>query len=709
MPGVVRPKTGQAPAGGVINLNCNWAAEQLMAQTADETGTDVLIVSEPATHYDDEDRWVFSTDRKAAVGIAQHSSLSHDGHGSGEGFAWFSFRELTVLSCYWRPGFTIQDFAQFLGNLEDAVRARGDSQIVLAGDFNGWNVEWGSRVSNPRGCLLSDLAVSLGLILANQGVAPTFVRGAATSIIDAGIADFPAAPVTDWSAASSAAVMDIFESFDLTRNELVFTRAVPEFTLEELGRASKRLTTRRAPGPSGIPNEVLRALLNTYPRKVLGLLNNCLRALTFPSCWKRARLVLLRKGPDKPPEAPSSYRPIFMLDTTAKLLERLLLQLLEEHLDAYGGRRRAQNQYGFRNGIGTETAIAKVLELAELAATGPGQKNLCVLVALDVKNAFNTLRWPVIDEALRMKKTPEYLVEMFRSWLSDRTLLTGEEMAPRSVTCGIPQGSVLGPALWNVAYDGLLGIRVPPGVHLVGFADDLAVIGVARTGPLLEEALNPTLAAINEWMLQRGLQLAHHKNEAALLTNRRAFTPPRLEVGGHPINITKSLRYLGVTLDQRLNFAPHVDTVAKKAARSGAALARLMPTIRGPDQSKRRLLNTVVDSQLLYAAPAWISRVAVVARTRASLIRPQRSAALRTIRAYCTVSDEAALVLASTVAANLLGLERMRIGKPPAILVKPSEGNSFVDTVRAVRSCGLNVKDMGASVSMRETQYSGPY
>ncbi|KAL4097010.1 hypothetical protein QTP88_021853 [Uroleucon formosanum] len=49
--------------------------------------------------------------------------------------------------------------------------------------------------------------------------------------------------------------MNIFEAFNLTRNELVFTRAVPEFTFEELGKATKRLPARRAPGPSGIPNE----------------------------------------------------------------------------------------------------------------------------------------------------------------------------------------------------------------------------------------------------------------------------------------------------------------------------------------------------------------------------------------------------------------------------------------------------------------------
>ncbi|KAF5187399.1 reverse transcriptase [Thalictrum thalictroides] len=384
-----------------------------------------------------------------------------------------------------------------------------------------------------------------------------------------GIADFlfPAAPITDWSVAPSAAVNNIFEAFDPILNDIIFTRVIPEFSIDELKKAAKRLPAGKATGPSGIPNE-------------------------------RARLVLLRKGPDKPPEAPSSYRPICMLDTPGKLLERLLLQRLETHLDAHGGRRRATNQFGFRKGVSTESAVARVLEIAALAASGRGQKDLCILVTLDVKNAFNTLRWPVIDAALRSKNTPEYLVEMFRSWLSDRSLLTGADLAPRPVTCGVPQGSVLGPALWNVSYDGLLEMQVPPGVHLVGFADDLAVIGVARTGPLLEAALNPTLAAIDQWMQQKGLQLAHHKSEAVLLTKRRAFEPPRLEIGGHPIRIEKSLRYLGVILDQRLTFGPHVDTVAKKAARSAAALARLMPNVQGPGQWKRRLLATVVESQL---------------------------------------------------------------------------------------------------------------
>jgi hypothetical protein len=138
-------------------------------------------------------------------------------------------------------------------------------------------------------------------------------------------------------------------------------------------------------------------------------------------------------------------------------------------------------------------------------------------------------------------------------------------MTERAVTCGVPQGSVLGPTLWNAAYDDLLKLDLPQGVQLVGFADDLAVVGRARTGPLLEAIMNPALDAIDRWMRGRGLELAHQKSEAVMLTRKWSYTPPRLRVGDHYIALARELRYLGVRMDCRMTFVDHVQMAGKKA------------------------------------------------------------------------------------------------------------------------------------------------
>jgi len=135
---------------------------------------------------------------------------------------------------------------------------------------------------------------------------------------------------------------------------------------------------------------------------------------------------------------------------------------------------------------------------------------------------------------------------------------------------------------------------VPSGVHLVGFAYNLAVVGVARTGRQLEDAINPVLGAIDNWMSPRGLELVHQKSEAIMLTRRWAYMPLSLHIGGRPIDLKDSLRSLGVFLDKRLTFTGHIKVVAKNASRSTAALARLMPNARGrakPREGCLRLLS----------------------------------------------------------------------------------------------------------------------
>ena len=92
-----------------------------------------------------------------------------------------------------------------------------------------------------------------------------------------------------------------------------------------------------------------------------------------------------------------------------------------------------------------------------------------------------------------------------------------------------------------------------------------------------------------------------------LVTDRRSFQYPKFVLGEHEIEWKKSIKYLGVQLDRTLSFGEHLQIATAKAIQCGAVLTRLMPNIGGPREAKRRLVASVVNSKLLYAAPIWTS------------------------------------------------------------------------------------------------------
>jgi len=460
---------------------------------------------------------------------------------------------------------------------------------------------------------------------------------------------FPSLPDTEWSVAQGPTVVDVGV------DSLV--------SVDELRLAAARLPRGKAPGPDMVTNEVIAKLAGARPDTLMAVFNRCLSSGVFPERWKVARLVLLHKGKDKPRTEASSYRPLSLLDCVGKLFERLLLNKVNAHLAAVRG--LSDRQFGFRRGKSTVDAVRAVMGLAERAACGPvASRSLCAMIALDVSNAFNSAPWPRIEAALRRLEFPRWLLCVFRSYMSNRALLVGNHdggLTKLRVTCGVPQGSVLGPALWNIFYDDLLRQEVPEGVELVGFADDLAVVVSAHNADLLERAGNPALEMVARWMGENGLAVAPQKCEAVVLTGKWAYRNPVFTIGGHQIPVRKAIRYLGVRLDTRLTFGDHVRKTAASARASAAALGRLMPNVSGPSQAKRNLLMSVVHSKLLYAAPAWSQKGKKTEYNRNALRQAQRVAALRVIRGYRTVSAMAALVLARMPPAHLLAEERRKI------------------------------------------------
>lgn len=211
-------------------------------------------------------------------------------------------------------------------------------------------------------------------------------------------------------------------------------------------------------------------------------------------------------------------------------------------------------------------------------------------------------------------------------------------------------------------YDGLLDIDLGgnfPGYSsssMVAFADDVAIIATGRDTANLEIAMNTELAAVADRMEENGPRLAIPKTEAVMLTNKRAYVRPSFMINGDFVQLKEQIRYLGVELSRTMAFKNHIKTVAAKAEKTAAALARILPNVGGSRQHSRKILTSVDHSQLLYAAPVWTG--SLVHEYYVNILeRPQRTIGLRVAMAYRTVSTQVALVVSGLIPAHLMAIQ----------------------------------------------------
>lgn len=442
-------------------------------------------------------------------------------------------------------------------------------------------------------------------------------------------------------------------------DELI-TTPIP-FTTEELQMAAKKLKNNKAPGPDGVPTEVLKDIADARPDILVNMYNHCLIEGTFPTPWKEQQLVLISKGKGDP-AAPSSYRPLCMLNTAGKLFERLLKPRIEDAIRLKGG--LSKRQHGFRPGKSTIGAIKDVVDVFSAAQQRNSYSKPVVLLAtLDVKNAFNSLRWTDVLNALeRNFQVPIYLMKIIRSYLRNRVLMynTSEGTRKIQITSGAAQGSILGPDLWNISYDEILKIDMPENTFLVGYADDIAAVIQARNTEDAQRRLRQVMIRTKTWLESRGLQLAMHKTELVLLTRQHIPTEIDMQVNELIIRTKRAVTYLGIRLDTKLFFSSQINYATEKATKITAQLSRLMSNIGGPLPKKRKLLMEACNSILLYGCEIWARSLCTKQRAH-KLLAVQRTAALRVTSAYRTVSASAVQVIAGMIPIDLVAEERLKL------------------------------------------------
>ncbi|XP_011309475.1 uncharacterized protein [Fopius arisanus] len=164
-----------------INLNHCEAAHGLLRQTVRDLRVDLVCILEPY-HQLDSDCWATDSCQRAAFWNCGGRPIETSNKDMEWGFVRAMVAGIHVYSCYAPPRRTAEELTVFLDRLTND--ARQHSPVAIAGNFNAWTVDWGSRVTNTRRQALLEAMVHIDLVLLNSGEEPTYMRGSARSIVD---------------------------------------------------------------------------------------------------------------------------------------------------------------------------------------------------------------------------------------------------------------------------------------------------------------------------------------------------------------------------------------------------------------------------------------------------------------------------------------------------------------------------------------------
>ncbi|KAL4111825.1 hypothetical protein QTP88_015710 [Uroleucon formosanum] len=326
-------------------------------------------------------------------------------------------------------------------------------------------------------------------------------------------------------------------------------------TPNEVKYIINKLKIGKSPGYDLISNKILRHL----PKKTIILLtyiyNSMLRLSYFPLTWKFSIIILIHKH-SKPKNLTSSYRPISLLPTLAKIFEKIILKRIRPII-------KSQNiiphsQFGFSTNHST---IQQIHRLTDQIATSFEKKEFCPGVFLDFAQAFDRV-WHIglLYKLKLFLPAPYYL--LIRSYLCNRSFAVrqGNSFSSYfSIQAGVPQGSDLAPDLFNIYTSDIPKVA---NTTIATYADDTAILASNTDLTLASSALQNHLDLINSWATQWRIKINPEKSYNVIFSLRKNDFPP-LQLQGVDIPKTSQVKYLGLILDKRLTWGPHLKSKRK--------------------------------------------------------------------------------------------------------------------------------------------------
>ena len=358
------------------------------------------------------------------------------------------------------------------------------------------------------------------------------------------------------------------------------------------------LKSSSACGADQIPVSVVKSVAGYISFPLASIINHSVQLGVFPNLLKVAKVVPIFKGGDK--FSIANYRPISLLNTFSKIYEKFFLKRLQIFLDKHSI--LYDGQFGFRKNRSTQYALASFLDYVTEAL----DRNEHVLsLFIDLSKAFDTL-----DHSLLLRKLYNYGIrgiayDFIKDYLSNRTQyveLNGVSSDLLTISCGVPQGSILGPVLFLLYINDIYTCSKLLKFFL--FADDTTIVFSSKDLPTLFFLLNDELLLLSDWFASNKLSLNVSKSNFIVFNhNNRELDNLDLFLDGKKINRARTSKFLGVILDDNLSWHSHVSFVEKKLSSANFIIRKIRHKIN--QKTSLMLYDTLILPHLMYCSLNW--------------------------------------------------------------------------------------------------------
>lgn len=386
-----------------------------------------------------------------------------------------------------------------------------------------------------------------------------------------------------------------------------------EVTEDEIESHILDLKTDCAVGYDGLSAKMIKLVKDTIVPPLTHIFNSCLKSGIFPNALKKSIICPIHKAGDR--GIINNYRPISILPTLSKILERIINNRLVKFI-AHNNL-LSKNQFGFRSGKSSEDAL---LTYTNTIAKGLDEGKKCLTIFLDLAKAFDTVSIPLLLGKLESMGIRGKQLDLFESYLSNRTHrvkideLTSDDLP---MLYGVPQGSILGPTLFLCYINDLCDLNIQQ-CNIVSYADDTTLTFTADTWTEVFSRAQNGFNIVSHWLAANCLTLNSDKTKYVtfsiinsfssitpqhVLISHKCSFPPSTPCSCILLQHTQSIKYLGIIIDNNLIFDDQTKILAKRIRK----LTFIFKQLR--DVASKKLIKQVYlalcESLLTYGISCW--------------------------------------------------------------------------------------------------------